>query len=119
MARPDLILSFIAAAAIAAHRIVVFGNDDSTVVTASAATDSLIGISDLGADAAGDRLDIIMDDIAEVEYGGTITRGDPITSDANGKAITATVAGSRIIGFAMVSGVTGDIGSINIAPSKI
>lgn len=119
MARPDLIVSFIAGALIAAHRIVVFGSDDNTVVTASAATGSLIGISDLGADAAGDRLDVILEDIAEVEYGGTVTRGDLITSDANGKAITATVAGSRIIGFAMVSGVTGDIGSINIVPSKI
>ncbi|MBV5334724.1 MAG: DUF2190 family protein [Sulfuricurvum sp.] len=118
MARPDLIISFIAGAAIAAHRIVVFGVDDNTVVTASAATGSLIGVSDLGADAAGDRLDIIMDDIADVEYGGTVTRGDPITSDANGKAITATVAGSRVIGFAMVSGVVGDIGSINITPFK-
>lgn len=119
MARPDLIVSFIAGAAIAARRIVVFGSDDNTVVTASAATGSLIGVSDLGADAAGDRLDVILDDIAEVEYGGTVTRGDHITSDANGKAITATVAGSRVIGFAMVSGVAGDIGSINIVPSKI
>lgn len=119
MARPDLILSFIAGAAITAKRIVAFGADDNTVVTASAANGSLIGVSDLGADAAGDRLDVILDDIAEVEYGGTITRGDLITSDANGKAITAVTAGSRVIGFAMVSGVSGDIGSINIAPSKI
>lgn len=119
MARPGLIMSFLAATLIASHRIVAFGSDDDTVTMASSATDSLVGISDLGADAIGDRLDVVMDDIAEVEFGGTITRGDPITSDANGKAIKATVAGSRIIGFAMVSGVVGDIGTVNIVPSKI
>lgn len=119
MANPDLIKSFIAGGAIPARRIVVFGADSNTVIVASAATGSLIGVSDLGADAAGDRLDVILDDIAEVEYGGIVTNGDLITSDANGKAITATAAGSRIIGYAMVSGVAGDIGSINIVPSKI
>lgn len=119
MARPDLIMSFLASTLIAAHRIVTFDTDDNTVITASSETNALLGISDLGADNAGDRLDVIMDDICEVEFGGTITRGDLLTSDSVGRAVTATIAGSRIIGIAMVSGVIGDIGTVNIVPSKI
>ncbi|MCK9372583.1 MAG: hypothetical protein M0P91_05255 [Sulfuricurvum sp.] len=118
MANPDLIKNYVAGGDIPAYRIVKFGADDNTVVLATAATDYIIGVSDLGG-VTGDRLDIVMDDIAEVEFGGTIVRGGPVTTDAAGKAIAATVAGSRTIGFAMVSGVVGDIGTVNIIQSKI
>jgi hypothetical protein len=58
--------------------------------------------------------------IAPVEYGGNVTRGDPLTSDGDGKAITATAAGGsnvRLIGIAGSSGVLGDIGSAIISQS--
>ena len=57
--------------------------------------------------------------IADVEFGGAVTRGAAVTSDANGKAVAAApAAGSnvRIIGFAEVSAVAGDIGPILVAP---
>lgn len=112
---------FRAAAAVSAKRIVKFDSLDTTVIQAAAATDSSIGVSDLGA-ASGAELDVIMSGVAIVEYGGTITRGALLTSDANGKAVAAAPsAGSnnRTIGIAMVSGVSGDLGSVLINPGSL
>lgn len=62
---------------------------------------------------------MVFSGIAEVEYGGNVTRGDLLTSDANGKAIATTTAGNRIIGIAMASGVSGDIGLALINPGSV
>lgn len=117
---PTLIKSRSAEAVIAPFRIVKHGAADHGVVQGAAATDFLCGVSGaLGADAAGDRIDINVKGIVDVEYGGIVTRGKPLTSDADGKAVEAApVAGSnvRLIGFADVSGVAGDIGGVDIAP---
>lgn len=117
MVNQDCIKSFVAGADIPANRAVKFGVDDNTVILAAAATDSIIGISDIGG-LNGQRLDIILADVGEISYGGTVTRGDLLTANATGQAITRTVAGSRVIGFAVVSGVIGDIGSVFISPSQ-
>jgi len=123
MNNPDLIKSFLAGAAIAAHRIVKFGADDDHAIQSAAATDAHIGVSgNLGAAAAEERIDITMDDVAEVEYGAAVTRGDLLTADANGMAIPAAPAAgvnNRIIGTAMVSGVLNDIGSVLIGQNQI
>lgn len=107
--------TFEADGAIAPYRLVKFGAADGTVAAAAAAADKVIGTTDLlGADAAGDRVDVVLAGIAEIEYGGTITRGDWLVSDATGKAIaSAPSAGAnhQVIGRAMVSGISGDIGS--------
>lgn len=58
-------------------------------------------------------------------YGGTVTAGDKVAVDSNGKCVTATAAhvtagtpepltGSHVIGTALVSGVSGDVGSVLI-----
>lgn len=105
-----------AGAAILPFRIVKHGAADAYAIQAAAAGDASFGVSDsLGAAAANDPVDIIRGGIAEVIYGGTVTRGDPLTSDASGRAIKAAT-GNRIIGFAEVSGVVGDRGSVFIAP---
>jgi hypothetical protein len=106
---------YIAETAIAVYRIVKFGSTDDYMVQAAGATDGLIGISGGIAAIIAERVDVIKSGIADVEYGGVVTRGDPITSDANGKAVKA-VAGQNIIGFAEASGVSGDIGSCLISP---
>lgn len=105
--------------AIAPFRIVKAGSADGNYLQAAAATDFLIGVCEAVGPAAGERLDVVKVGIADVEYGGTVTRGQPITSDANGKAVAAApAAGSnvRIIGFAEVSAVAGDISPMLIAP---
>ena len=114
---PILTKSYDAEAAITARRIVKFGAADYGVVQGAANTDALIGVADLGADAAGDRVDVHRGGLADVEYGGNVTRGDLLTTDGNGRAITAVAgAGVRAIGVAEVSGVLGDIGKVLIAP---
>ena len=113
--------TYTASAAIAAFRIVKFGGADLTVVQAAASTDLSIGVSgSLAATSAGDRIDIIRDDLVPVEYGGAVVRGEKLTSDASAKAVTAAPAlgvNAQIIGIAEVSGVAGDIGLMLLSPS--
>jgi len=134
---PTLIKNVKAGAAVVKHRIVKFGADDDHMVQGAAATDLLMAVADeLGASAAEKRLDVVVAGIADVEYGGTVTRGDPLTSDAVGKAIKSTRhthtentnatyvqnattgvgTAERIIGHAYVSAVAGDIGPMLISP---
>lgn len=113
MRNEGLIKGFLAGAAIAAYRIVKFGAGDGLAIQSAAGTDPHIGVANrLGGDE-GERFDVVLSGVAEVEYGGAVTRGNALTADANGKAVVA-VAGDRIIGQAMVSGVSGDIGSLHI-----
>lgn len=112
MARPDDSYSYTADAAITARSIVKAGAADGSVALASAATDLLVGVSEYGCTAAGDRLDIVKEGIVWVKAGGTITRGQPVTTDASGQAVAAAPAtgvNNRIIGFAEKSCVSGDL----------
>lgn len=139
MHTPILIKSFTADAEITPYRIVAIGAADGSVKQASASTDALIGVTDsLGSNSAN-RVDVIQMGVANVEYGGNITRGDLLTADANGKAIKATahihtentagtytqnattgaVTASEVIGRAMVGGVSGDVGSVQINLGQI
>jgi hypothetical protein len=106
---PLLTKAFDAGAAIGAYRIVKFGADDDTVILGAAGTDALIGITgQVGAAAAGDRVDVDMAGIGEVAAGDGITRGNQLTSDADGAAVVAD-AGDTVIGVALKSAVSGDI----------
>lgn len=137
---PSLIKNFTAEAAVALYRIVKFGAADGKVLQAAAAGDAMFGVSIQPGGAAIDaRCDVAVAGIADVEYGGNVTRGDALTADANGKAVAATrhthtentagayaqnattgaAAAVRTIGVAMVSGVSGDIGQVLIAPGHV
>ncbi|ARO88174.1 DUF2190 domain-containing protein [Nitrosospira lacus] len=116
---PVLTKSFKAEAAISAYRIVKFGTADNQVVQAAAAADFSVGVSTAVAPAINERCDVVMSGLAEVEFGGTVTRGGPVTADASGKAVAAAPAAganARIIGFAHVSAVSGDIAPVLLAP---
>jgi hypothetical protein len=104
----------LAGAAIIKYRILKFGSDDNHVIQAAGASDSLIGASDVvGAANAEDQVDFMTDGIAEIEFGGSVTRDQSVTSDANGKAVAA-VAGDNIIGKAFGSYVNGDVGLVHL-----
>ncbi len=127
----DLILSktYSAEAGITQYRIAKFGAADGGILQASASTDKLIGIakgmgmaSREAAFVATDRVDVTRSGIEEVEYGGTVAAGDLLTSDANGRAITAAPGAgvnAFVIGQAEVAGVVGDIGRCLVAPGRI
>ncbi|MFW6058380.1 MAG: capsid cement protein [Persicimonas sp.] len=89
MANPVLTKNFDAGAAIAARRIVKWGSSDKEVVQSAAATDFHCGVADWGADAEGDRVDVHLVGTCDVEFGGNVSRGEPLTSDGDGKAIEA------------------------------
>lgn len=117
MSNANLVKNFKAEAAVAAFTIVKHGTVDGQVVPAAAATDKLLGVSSDIAAAINERSDVILSGIADVVYGGNVTRGDLLTADASGHAVTAAPAAganNRLIGVAMVSGVLGDIGQVDI-----
>jgi hypothetical protein len=97
-----------------AFTIAKFGADDDTMSVASAATDGLIGIFQHTTTTAGDDVRVMLDGISPIKLGGGVTRGNPITSDAAGKGVAA-VLGQNIIGFALASGVNGDIVPLKLA----
>ena len=84
-------------------------SDLEAVKAATGATVALVGTTDELGKLSNGRVDVCTGGIPEVALGGTVAAGDPLTSDASGKAVKATAAGNRILGFALVSGASGDI----------
>ena len=120
----NVILSkqFVAEAAINPNRIVKFGADDNSVLQAAAVGDKSMGVCEYVGPALGERCDIIVAGVADVKAGGNVTRGDPITSDANGKGVAAAPGAgvnNRVIGFALASGVLDDIIPVLVSPCLI
>lgn len=115
---PGLIKSYIAESSVLPYRIIAHGTADGQVIQAASATALVTGVSgQLGADAS-ERVDVTLSGRAEVELGGVVSRGEPLVANASGMAITAApTAGNnvRIVGFATVSGVSGDIIPFDIA----
>lgn len=117
-----LIKTFVAGAALNANQLVKFGVDDNTVIPAAAATDSIVGATGAIAANSGDMVDVTLIGVEEASCGGNVTRGDLVTSDANGTVVTAApAAGSnaRIVGIAMASGVAGDIIGVLLMPASM
>ena len=116
---PTFTKNYVAEGAIADFRIVKRGTADGQVIQASAAADAVFGVTgELGA-ADTERVDVNQGGQPDVEYGGAVTAGDPLVADANGKAVTAAPgagANVRIVGFAAVDAVAGDIGPFDYAP---
>lgn len=110
-----------AGAAIAAKTIVKFTAVRNEVAPATAGTDALAGVADMGA-ASGDMVDIAYGDIFEVVAGGPIAAGDPLTADAQGRAVKAVKSAGvtvHVIGYARVPAVAGDIFDFIVARGVI
>lgn len=111
---------YTAALAIPAFTIMKFGAADGVVTPATDGSAYLVGVQAELDCAQGDRASATMiGNIEDVRFGGNVTRGQPLTADAQGRAVAAApAAGANVycIGFAEVSGVLGDIGSVIIHP---
>ena len=123
MAENSTTKTLTAGGAISAFRIVKPDAVAGQVLQAAAATDKLFGVcvNPSGA-ASGARIDVDVEGIAMVEFGGTVAAGDPITADANGKAVLAAPAAgvnNRIIGFAFEAAVSGDISRVVLGLGQI
>jgi hypothetical protein len=112
-----------ATAAVSARRLVKLGAADGAGVTAVDGAAFIVGVSSEIDTAIGERISVhSIGSIADVVYGGTVARGDPLTADAQGRAVTAAPAAAAnafIVGYAEVSGVVGDIGSVYVCPGRI
>lgn len=97
--------------AIAACRILTAGTADGLVAQAAAADDAMLGINEQYDKVDGDHLSMCISGVCRVEYGGAVAYGDPLTADSQGRAIKATVDGSRCIGFANEAGDAGTLGT--------
>lgn len=111
---------YTAAVDIPAHRLMKFAAADGQVTLAVDGSAAIIGVqSELDVEA-GDRASAAMvGNIEDVEFGGNVSRGQPLTADAQGRAIVAAPgagANAYCIGLAEVSGVAGDIGTVIISP---
>lgn len=110
-----LIKSRNATTAIPAYRFVKEGAADGTAVPAVDAASAIIGVSSELDTAVGERVSVQQGgNVAEIMFGGNVTRGDYLTADAQGRAITTTTTGARYGGIAEVSGVLGDIGTCTV-----
>lgn len=111
MITPILTKSRNAGAAVRARRFVKFGATGLDAVEATAAADWIIGVSEQVDAPAGDRVDIVMLGITEIVCGAAVTRGQLLTSDAQGRAIPAAPAAGanvRIGAIAMASSGAAD-----------
>lgn len=114
---PGLTLNYVASGAIAARRIVKHGAADGTALQATAATEALLGVTTDIPAVSGERVDVYRAGVVPVQYGGNVTRGAPLTADADGKAVAAAPgvgALSECIGYAEISGVNNDIGAVHL-----
>jgi|SRR5450830_49633 len=122
MSNISLAKSFKAEGAIPAFTIFKSGSVDGNILASAGPTDRLLGVTTDIAAAINERCDGILSGVADVLYGGAVTRGDQLTADASGRAVTAAPAAgvnNRIIGMALVSGVLGDVGQCTIFPSML
>lgn len=121
---PLFIKSYEASAAIVPFRIVCFSDVAASTKVAMATSNlvAAIGVADeMGADIGG-QCDIHLAGLAPVELGATVTAGQPLMSDATGRAIPAVAGASstrRVIGLAHAPGVIGDIIDVWLAPSLL
>ncbi len=112
--------AFVAETAITRRRIVKFGAADNAVVQAAAAADLSFGVSSEIDAAIGQTCDVVLSDIADVEFGGAVTRGAKLTADAQGRAVAAAPAAganAQVIGVALVTAVLGDVGPVLLKQS--
>jgi Uncharacterized conserved protein (DUF2190) len=100
------------------HRFVALGTSDGGITLALGATAPIIGVStDIDAEI-GQPCDVVRAGLAKVVYGAAVAKGALLTSDAQGRAITAA-AGNYYAGIAEIAGVADDIGSYQLEPGKL
>lgn len=117
-----LVKNFTAAAAVKPYRVVAFGTDEGTVETAVSQTaKAFVGVTGVvGATAAGERLDVLLDGIHNLEAGAVFGQGVPLTVDNQGRVIAAAPAATvshQIVGKSLGrSTALGELVPVHIVP---
>lgn len=99
------------------YLIVKQGTADGKILTADAAAAGTLGVvSQPGQTiSAGEVTDVVLLGETEVVLGGDVSAGASITSDANGKAVTAST-GERSVGIALMSGGSDEVVRCLVSP---
>lgn len=98
------------------YLIVKQGTADGKILTADAAAGTLGVVSQPGQTiSAGEVTDVVLLGETEVVLGGDVSAGASITSDANGKAVTANT-GERSVGIALMSGESDEVVRCLVSP---
>jgi hypothetical protein len=100
------------------HRLVALGTSDGGITLSVGAAAPIIGVSTDIDSELGEPCDVVRAGLAKVVYGAAVAKGAPITSDAQGRAITAAT-GNYYAGFAEIAGAANDIGSYQLEPGKL
>jgi len=121
---PTFIRAYAATSVILGSRIVAFATPAASqgITHATGPEDPLFGVSDRMGAPEGGMCDVHRGGLVSVELGGTVAAGDPLTSDATGRAVKAEAAGGetiRIVGWADEPGVEGDIVDAFLAVSLL
>lgn len=107
---PSAIISEKAGATMAEPAFFIVKYDSNGAVVKAGAGECALGVvipMNSESVAVGDSIDIQVKDIGYVKAGAAIAKGAAITSDVNGKAVTAT-SGKFILGYALASASAAD-----------
>ena len=104
-----LVKTFKAEGDIPGNRIIKLGTGDNTVAAASAVGDRLIGISHATDAKAGYAADVTLQGIATVKAGGAINKGEQVTTDASGQAVSKSAATNSRVGVVLTGASAGDL----------
>jgi hypothetical protein len=98
-------------------------SDDNTMEAASGPSAYIAGVFQFAPTYDQPQVRLRMSGVSWVNLGvGGATRGNPITSDASGNGIVASPAAgvnNYIVGYAMGSGVQGQLIPVHINPQRI
>ena len=114
---------FKATASVPAFTIVKGTSNAGEAAPATAATDKILGVSDSIPQASGNMVDVAVEGVHKVVAGAAFDAGDPLTSDASGRAIRATFTSGQmkhVVGVALQPAVAaGDIVIFSVSKSVI
>jgi len=111
-------LSFNAGGDLSAQQYRIVKHTASDLAVANATDLNQVGVLQDAPAAAGRPGVVRVFGVSKVKLGGTVAKGDRLTSDANGAAIVA-VTGKQVVGIAMTAGVSGDTANIFISPRGV
>ncbi len=114
------IKNFTAEAAVPRHRIVKFGEQDGSIKLAEGVADNILGVTtEVGADE-GERVDVVLSGLAEIEAGSTFSQGAFLVSDSEGKAIPCPsfIGSATIVAQALEAASALEIARVQLRISK-
>lgn len=117
MRKMDGVLARLAASAVLQYRVVSI--DANGKVAYPTASSLPLGVT-LGSASIGDSVDVQYSEIAEIEVGTAGVALDSfVKAGTDGRIVTASTTGDKIIGLPLESGVVGDIIPVLLTRAKV